>query len=393
MADFLSVAPEFHRRTHRVRLRNLGITDKKSSHKIKYKKIPRVHKRKKGEGAKVEQITIKEVAKLCGVGVSTVSRAINNHPDINEETKQKVLETIQKYNYVPNNSARNLKRSDSNTIAVLIKGISNPFFAEIIQVFEREITKQKYSFVLQHVEEFEDEIDIAIQLEKEKRLKGIVFLGGLSYHTEEKLKQLTIPFVISTVDVTELGSEYASVTVDNTKESRKLVDYLCGCGHKRIALLAASQKDESIGKLRLTGYRQALEARGIPYDEKLVMWTKENLPTYSMENGYALAKELLESGRDFTCIFAISDSVAIGACKALFDAGKRVPEDCSVAGFDGLGIAEFYQPSITTIRQPRMEMAEATIRLLFDMIEGLEVTKRQVYDAELIIGQSVRTVE
>ena len=296
-------------------------------------------KEKKGEGAKVEQITIKEVAKLCGVGVSTVSRAINNHPDINEETKQKVLETIQKYNYVPNNSARNLKRSDSNTIAVLIKGISNPFFSEIIQVFEREITEQKYSFVLQHVEEFEDEVDIAIQLEKEKRLKGIVFLGGLSYHTEEKLKQLTIPFVISTVDVTELGSEYASVTVDNTKESRKLVDYLCGCGHKRIALLAASQKDESIGKLRLTGYRQALEARGIPYDESLVMWTKENLPTYSMENGYALAKELLESGRDFTCIFAISDSVAIGACKALFDAGKRVPEDCSVAGFDGLGIA------------------------------------------------------
>ena len=129
----------------------------------------------------MEQITIKEVAKLCGVGVSTVSRAINNHPDINEETKQKVLETIQKYNYVPNNSARNLKRSDSNTIAVLIKGISNPFFSEIIQVFEREITKQKYSFVLQHVEEFEDEVDIAIQLEKEKRLKGIVFLGGLSF--------------------------------------------------------------------------------------------------------------------------------------------------------------------------------------------------------------------
>ena len=139
----------------------------------------------------MEQITIKEVAKLCGVGVSTVSRAINNHPDINEETKQKVLETIQKYNYVPNNSARNLKRSDSNTIAVLIKGISNPFFSEIVQVFEREITKQKYSFVLQHVEEFEDEVDIAIQLEKEKRLKGIVFLGGLSYHTEKKLKQLT----------------------------------------------------------------------------------------------------------------------------------------------------------------------------------------------------------
>ena len=113
----------------------------------------------------MEQITIKEIAKLCGVGVSTVSRAINNHPDINPATKQMIMETIKKYNYVPNNSARNLKRSDSNTIAVLIKGISNPFFADMIQIFEREINRKKYTFVLQHVEEFEDEVDVAIQLE------------------------------------------------------------------------------------------------------------------------------------------------------------------------------------------------------------------------------------
>lgn len=97
----------------------------------------------------MEQITIKEIAKLCGVGVSTVSRAINNHPDINPATKQMIMETIKKYNYVPNNSARNLKRSDSNTIAVLIKGISNPFFADMIQIFEREINRKKYTS--QHV--------------------------------------------------------------------------------------------------------------------------------------------------------------------------------------------------------------------------------------------------
>ena len=123
------------------------------------------------------QLTIKEVAKLCGVGVSTVSRAINDHPDINEDTKKKIMDTIREYNYIPNNSARNLKRIDSNTIAVLAKGITNPFFADMIQVFEREITKKRYSFILQHVEEFEDEVDVAVQLEKEKRLKGIVFLG------------------------------------------------------------------------------------------------------------------------------------------------------------------------------------------------------------------------
>lgn len=338
----------------------------------------------------MEQITIKEMAKLCGVGVSTVSRAINNHPDINPATKQMIMETIKKYNYVPNNSARNLKRSDSNTIAVLIKGISNPFFADMIQIFEREINRKKYTFVLQHVEEFEDEVDVAIQLEKEKRLKGIVFLGGLSSHTEEKLEQLTVPFVISTVDFSEASRAFATVTVDDVRESEKMVDYLIECGHQKIALLTAEQSDASIGMLRLRGYQQALQRHGIAYDEELVGWTQEGLSTYSMENGYVLTQKLLESGKEFSCIYAISDSMAIGACKALFDAGKRVPEDYSVAGFDGLPVAAFYEPSITTIRQPRKEIAEATIKLMFDLIKKKSVERRQIFEAELVVGKSTR---
>ncbi len=338
----------------------------------------------------MEQITIKEIAKLCGVGVSTVSRAINNHPDINPATKQMIMETIKEYNYVPNNSARNLKRSDSNTIAVLIKGISNPFFADMIQVFEREINRKKYTFVLQHVEEFEDEVDVAIQLEKEKRLKGIVFLGGLSNHTGEKLEQLTVPFVISTVDTSEAAQSFATVTVDDVRESEKMVDYLIACGHRRIALLTAEQSDASIGMFRLKGYQRALQRHGIAYDDGLVAWTENGLPTYSMENGYVLTKKLLESGKEFTCIYAISDSMAIGACKALFDAGKRVPEDYSVAGYDGLPVSSFYEPSITTIRQPRREIAEATIKLMFDLIKKKPVERRQIFEAELVVGKSTR---
>lgn len=341
----------------------------------------------------MEQITIKEIAKLCGVGVTTVSRAMNNRPDINPETKQKIMDAIEKYNYVPNNSARNLKRSNSRTIAVLIKGITNPFFSDMIQVFEREITRRKYSFVIQHVEEFEDEVDVAIQLEKEKRLRGIVFLGGLSSHSADKLEQLTVPFVISTVNAEALGEGFAYVTVDDEYESEKMVDYLCACGHKRIAMLAAGKTDASIGRMRLNGYRKALKKHGIAYNEQLVMLTKDGSMTYSMENGYALTKELLASGQEFTCIFAASDSMAIGACKALFDAGWRVPQDCSVAGFDGLPLASFYEPSITTIRQPRREIAEATIRLMFDLIANRPVERKQIFEADLVPGGSTRQME
>ena len=342
----------------------------------------------------MEQITIKEVAKLCGVGVSTVSRAMNNHPDINEETKQKILDTIKKYNYVPNNSARNLKRSDSNTIAVLIKGISNPFFGNMIQVLEREVKKKKYSFVLQHVEEDEDEVELAIQLEKEKRLKGIVFLGGMSSHREEKLHQLTVPYVISTgnMQLPEDASRCASVSIDDEKESYRIVDYLCRCGHQRIVILTASKEDVSIGKCRLAGYRKALEAHGIPYDESRVIFSRKDAKTYSIENGYQMTKELLNRGEEFSCIYAISDTMAVGACKAIFDAGKRITEDYSVAGFDGLEMAAYYQPSITTICQPREEMAAETIRILFDLIKKKTVETKQIFEAKLVEGESTRKI-
>ncbi|MDD2957440.1 MAG: LacI family DNA-binding transcriptional regulator [Lachnospiraceae bacterium] len=338
----------------------------------------------------MEQITIRDVAKLCGVGVSTVSRAINNHPDINEETKQMIMDIIKEYNYVPNNSARNLKRSDSKTIAVLVKGISNPFFGPMIQVLEREVEKKRYSFVLQHVEEEEDEVEVAIQLEKEKRLKGIVFLGGMYSHKEERLCQLTVPYVIGTVNIKlpQKLEQCAAISIDDEKESYRMVDYLCRCGHRKIVILTAARDDASIGKCRLEGYQRALEANGIEYDESLVVRMKKNLQTYTIKNGYEVTKELLDAGREFTCIYAISDTLAIGACKAIFDAGKRVPEDYCVAGFDGLDIAEYYEPSVTTIRQPREEMASEIIRILFDMIKKRPAEKQVIFEAKLVEGAS-----
>lgn len=342
----------------------------------------------------MESITIKDVARLCGVGVSTVSRAINNHPDINQETKEMIMQVIRDHNYVPNNSARNLKRSDARTIAVLIKGIANPFFSRMIKVFEEEIQKKKYSFVLQHVDNKQDEIDVAIQLEKEKRLNGIVFLGGFFSHSEEKLKQIPVPFVLSTIGLVgmEDSKEFASVSVDDVRESYKMVDYLIQNGHKKIAIICADKDDESIGKLRLEGYKMALHDNGIEVDESIICPMKDELDGYSMENGYAVAKELLASGREFTALYAISDSVAIGACRAIVEAGKKIPQDYSVAGFDGLDLGTYYNPSLTTVRQPVEEMAQATIKMLFDLIKKKPVEKCRIFEGELVQGESVRKI-
>lgn len=342
----------------------------------------------------MDTITIKDVARMCGVGVTTVSRAINNHPDINEATKAMIMQVIKENHYVPNNSARNLKRSASKTIAVLIKGITNPFFNRMLQVFEKETQKRKYSYILQRVDENQDEIDVAIELEKEKRLKGIVFLGGYFSHSKEKLDQLTVPFVLSTIGMTAKVDQnnYSSVSVDDFQESYKLVDYLCNLGHRKIAIIAASKEDESIGKLRYQGYQKALEDHGLSVEENLVWCMKEEIETYTMENGYVVTKELLESQQDFTAIYAISDSLAVGACKAISEAGKRVPEDYSVAGFDGLDISFYYNPSITTIRQPVEEIAEETIKILFDLIQKKITQEHKIFPAELMIRESTRSI-
>lgn len=343
----------------------------------------------------MDTTTIKDIAKICGVAVSTVSRAINNHPDINEETKSLIMQAIKDNNYIPNNSARNLKRSESNTIAVLIKGISNPFFGNMLKVFEYNIQKKKYSFLLHRVEEHDDEVEVALLLEKEKRLKGIVFLGGYFSHSEEKLAQLKVPFILSTVGTSDKVNmnSYSFVSVDDLQESYKMVDYLCKLGHKKIAIISAPTDDESIGKLRLEGYTKALKDNHIPFDKNLVRYIVDaSMDTFTMQYGYEVTKKLLLSNTDCTAIFAISDSMAVGSCKAIFEMGKKVPEDYSVAGYDGMDISFFYQPSITTIKQPVEEMAKETIRILFDIIEGKTKNERKTFTADLVIGQSTRKI-
>lgn len=337
------------------------------------------------------EMTIKDIAKKCGVGIGTVSRAINNHPDINPETKQKVMEVIRETGFVPNNSARNLKRTDAKCIAVLIKGISNPFFSSAIQVIEKQVQKKKYAMVMQHVESYEDELEAALELVKEKRLRGIIFLGGSYHHDKKQLAMLKVPFVfctIGTVEDTEESREYSNIAVDDRAESKKMVDYLLDLGHQRIAIITEGAEAESVGQLRLEGYRDAHAARGIQVDEALILEIKEKSDPYTMKNGYQKTKELLQSGAPFTAIFAIADYLAIGVCRALYEEGLRIPEDVSVAGFDGLAIGEFYTPQLTTISQPVEAMAEKTVQLLLNVISGKSDHQHIIFPGKLIRRES-----
>lgn len=337
------------------------------------------------------ETTIKDIAKQCGVGVSTVSRAINNHPDINPETRRMIMQVIEETGFIPNNSARNLKRTDAKCIAVLVKGITNPFFSSMIQIIEEETQRNKYALVLRHVEADEDEVDVALELEKEKRLRGIVFLGGRFHHSQEKINKLRVPIVFSTigVDISDwVGkAEFSTISVDDRDESKKMTEYLLDLGHRRIAFIT-ERPEEAIGRRRIDGYREAFANRGVEVEERLICYVQDELDHFSMENGYITTGKLLESGERVSAIYAASDSLAIGACRAVLEAGKRIPEDISVAGYDGIALGEYYNPKLTTIKQPVEEMAKKTISLLLDVIAERQEHQQIVFPAELIERES-----
>ncbi len=343
----------------------------------------------------MSDITIRDIAKLCGVGVSTVSRAMNDHPDINPETKAKIMQVIEEHNYIPNNSARNLKRSESNTIALLMKGIDNPFFQGMFHIFEEMLSRKDYAFILQKVGFDEDEINVALELEKEKKLKAIIFLGGRIRESTRDFSMLGVPYILCTVRQPQMPGESPAhfVAIDDVKESFKVVDYLCSLGHRKIAIITSLQEERGVGSLRYEGYCKALEKNGIALDKELVCYMKHDLASFSAENGYAVTQELLASGKEFTAVFAASDMTAIGVCKAILESGSRIPEDYSVVGFDGLDLTHFYHPSITTIHQPINDMVKAAIQMLFALMEGNRYEGEQIFEAKLEVRESTGPVK
>lgn len=340
-------------------------------------------------------MTIKDIAKICNVGISTVSRAINNDPRINPKTKEKIMKVVREYHYVPNNSARNLKVQETNTIVLLMVGIDNLFFQNMVRCFEQEFSKLGYTFALNTVSEDQNVEDIAVGVAKEKRPKGIIILGGRISKPKLRLADMGIPYVLCTVALNMDAPQRTcnSVSIDDEKEAYKAVSYLISRGHRRIAIITGKEKDRAVGGQRLLGYRKALEDNGIEYDPALVGYMKDYLQEFSIANGYAVMRDLLRSGVDFTAVFAISDLTAFGAYKAILESGRKIPEDYSVIGFDGIEMTRYMEPSLTTVGQPIDEMVRSTINLLLQAIEGEDKNEQMIYEASLIERDSVRTIE
>lgn len=312
-------------------------------------------------------MTIKDIAKQCNVSVSTVSRVLNDRPDVSDDVRCKVLAAIKSSNYIPNNSARDLVRTKSDAIGLVVRGVSNPFYTDIIRAIERTITDGGFTMVMQQIGACDDEIKCAAVMEREKRLRGIVFLGGRFDYTPADLALLNVPFVCCSYSNrygTLADGEYSSVSIADGDTARQAVEELCAHGHRRIAALISRPDDQSISQLRYEGYVEALTCRGIPIDRDLVI----SAGAFGVKDAYDAVAQKLRDGAEFTALFAIADSMAIGAIRALLDAGKRVPEDCSVIAIDGLELSAYIDPPLTTLCQPMEEMGRRSAEILLDMV-------------------------
>ncbi len=335
-------------------------------------------------------VNIKDIARISGVGISTVSRVINNKGLVSKATREKVLNVVKEYNYVPNSNARNLKTTQSKNIALMVKGITNPFFANMIREIERQVNLRGYPFLIHQVEDGTDEITAAVQLVKEKNLCGIIFMGGTYNHSEEKFRQLNIPFVLTTITTTqEVDPDlFSSVIINEFKEAYKATNYLISLGHKNIGFLAKSPLlNETTGNRRFLGYKEALEEHNLPYDPHLVEDCE-----YSPSSGFNATRRLLNKNKGVTAIFAASDTIAMGSAKAVLSAGLSIPDDISIIGFDGIEMAEYYHPSLDTISQPGTEMALSSVGVLFDLISKRSGNQHIVYDAVLLKRGSCKMI-
>lgn len=306
-------------------------------------------------------MTISDIAKLSGCGIGTVSRVINNQPGVSEKTREKILKVIAENNYEPNENARQLKMKTASTVCIISKGRSNLLFSDMIEHCMELLSAMEEDTILHTIDEDGDEVEEAIRLVRNQNLKGIIFLGANLSLFDERVDELDIPCVISTTSGESLENKnISSVSVDDEAATEEMIEYLVKKGHRSIVVIGGYLSERQISYKRYQGCKKGFEKYGLEFDE-----SKNYIPCrYSVEAGYEVAKKLLEENTDVTAIFALSDMVAIGVIRAINDVGKKVPDDISVVGFDGIVLADYVTPRITTIQQDSKMIANRSVELL-----------------------------
>ena len=334
-------------------------------------------------------MTIKDLAAKTGYAVGTVSRALNNHPNVSERARQVILEAAAESGFQLNINAKQLKQHHSTTILVVVKGTGNELFGEMVESIQNLIAQTRYQLVVDYVDEDENEVLRALQLCREKKPLGILFLGGNNRNFIRSFGDIDIPCVLVTNDASMLTFDnLSSVSTDDREAARRAIDTLIGLGHGCIAVIGGDRTVSDISRLRYEGCLQSFAEHGIAFDPQ----QDYQGVRFSYRDGYRATRELLNNSRPYTAIFATADVLAIGTIRALRDCGMRVPEDISVMGLDGLPLGSFLVPQLATIRQTVSLLAKRSVEILLDSIEQGAPACHETVPFEVLSRESVRSI-
>ncbi len=334
----------------------------------------------------MEKLNIDKVAKLAHVSRSVVSRVLNNHANVSDVARERVMKVVRKYNYRPNSVARSLATNSTHEIGVLVtqsedEALGNAFWMQMHRGIFEESRQRGYFVSLSYVSKSNSK-DLNNFILNERRLDGYILLTQeVTDMVGRELFDKNIPIVL--VGHIPKKKKISSVDVDNFKGGKLAAEHLLKLGHTKIGVMLANL-DMKESKDRLAGFRKAHEEAGVAFSDDQV-----NIVDYQFKAGFRTMKQWIEANKNITAVFCASDTIAMGALLAARELGKKVPEDYAVIGFDDLSFAEFTYPPLTTIHQPIFQKGRMAAELLINEIEDEDAERQKInLDPQLVIRES-----
>ncbi len=326
--------------------------------------------------------TIREVAKKAGVSPTSVSHVLNNTRFVSEDVRERVNSAMRELNYRPNALARSLRRGETHTLGLILPDSANPFFAEVGHAIESAAFARGYSVILCNTENDEDKEHLYTEVLENKQLDGIIFVGaGENRESISAIIQNGIPLVVVDRDMGNL--ELDTVTTENHQGGFLATQHLLSLGHQIIGCITGPSNITPSAE-RVTGYREAHRQAGIHIEDSLLVRGDFHAPS-----GYSAALQLLQRTPRPTAIFVCNDMMAIGALRAVAQLGLNVPEDIAIVGFDDIELASYTTPSLTTVAQPKQEIGQLAVKLIFERMGDHSLPPRHnILSTQLIIRES-----
>jgi LacI family transcriptional regulator len=327
------------------------------------------------------KVTIKTVARKAGVSPMTVSRVLNGHPYIADQTRQNVVRAIKELGYVPNRTARTMRTNKTYTIAGVIPDITNPFYPEFERGIQDIADQLDYDLVVYNTDgDLAKERKILRSLQA-NRVDGVIAVFFQLDDTE--VQALDVPVVLL-APKPDAVPRYDTVYVDNVAAAQTAVQHLIDRGHRYIGMIAGQEGAPPFYS-RLSGYRRALAASGIPFDESLLQ-----RGDFTERGGYQSMQQLLALDTRLTAVFCANDLIAMGAMLAIREAGQSIPEDIAVVGFDDIPAARLVWPPLTTIRHNQSQLGRRAAELLFERLndEAPDTCRAVEMPYELIVRKT-----